>query len=183
MGTYDRKERVERSKKMVKVASFSMIALGILSILAPLAVGIGIPILLGSVMLIVGLSYEVLAMSTRGTGVSLWRFLVGAGFVIVGIFLLIHPRSGLLVLTIALALALFLEGVGEIASFLVVRGYRKSGLLAANAAASLLLAVLIWRGWPANSAWAIGTLLGVNLITSGLGPLILSPVAVEAPSA
>jgi uncharacterized membrane protein HdeD (DUF308 family) len=39
----------------------------------------------------------------------------------------------------------------------------------------LVSALLIWRNWPASSAWAIGTLVGINLIVSGVAPLKSSP--------
>ena len=34
--------------------------------------------------------------------------------------------------------------------------------------------MLIWMQWPFSSAWAIGTLVGVSLIFSGISRLMLS---------
>ncbi len=67
------------------------------------------------------------------------------------------------------------RGVAEIGSFFALRSAKSSGYLLVNAGFSLLLAFLIWRNWPYSSSWAIGTLIGVNLITTGFTRLLLSP--------
>jgi uncharacterized membrane protein HdeD (DUF308 family) len=40
-----------------------------------------------------------------------------------------------------------------------------------NGVITLVLGVMIWRHWPSSSAWAIGTLLGVNLVMTGMSIL------------
>ena len=45
---------------------------------------------------------------------------------------------------------------------------------------TLVLAYLIWRPWPSSSSWAIGTLLGINLIVSGFTRLMYSVEARKA---
>jgi uncharacterized membrane protein HdeD (DUF308 family) len=42
---------------------------------------------------------------------------------------------------------------------------------------TLLLAYVIWRPWPFSSTWAIGTLVGMNLIVSGFARLMSSVTA------
>jgi uncharacterized membrane protein HdeD (DUF308 family) len=39
---------------------------------------------------------------------------------------------------------------------------------------TLLLSLLIWAHWPSSSAWAIGTLVGVSMIMSGVTRLMMS---------
>jgi uncharacterized membrane protein HdeD (DUF308 family) len=175
MGTYDREEGAERSKKMVRMASLGMIALGVLSILSPLLVGAGIAVLLGIVSLGAGFAYAALALGTRGTGAFLWRLLVSAVFVVAGSYLVLRRESALVALTAILALAFLFEGLAEVGAYAMVRNYRNSLWLLPNAAASLVIALLIWRNWPASSVWAIGTLVGINLIASGVAPLKFSP--------
>ena len=53
------------------------------------------------------------------------------------------------------------------------RGEDGAGWLLANAAITIVLSVLIFLHWPSISIWAIGTLLGINLITSGMSRLML----------
>jgi uncharacterized membrane protein HdeD (DUF308 family) len=42
-----------------------------------------------------------------------------------------------------------------------------------NGLITLLLGGLIWMHWPSSSVWAIGTLLGVNLLMTGISRLML----------
>ena len=39
---------------------------------------------------------------------------------------------------------------------------------------TLLLGLMIYMQWPSSSAWAIGTLVGVSMIISGVSRLMLS---------
>jgi len=41
-----------------------------------------------------------------------------------------------------------------------------------NGIVALLLGGLIWVQWPSSSAWAIGTLVGVNLVVTGISRLM-----------
>ena len=42
---------------------------------------------------------------------------------------------------------------------------------------SLILGVLVWRQWPSNSLWVIGTLVGVSMIMTGVTRLMISLAA------
>ena len=57
------------------------------------------------------------------------------------------------------------------------RGEGGSGWLLVNALITLLLGGLIWFHWPSSSVWAIGTLVGVNLLMTGISRLMLGLAA------
>jgi uncharacterized membrane protein HdeD (DUF308 family) len=61
--------------------------------------------------------------------------------------------------------------------FVQFRVYSGSGWILFDAIVTLLLAYLIWRPWPSSSTWAIGTILGINLILSGFTWLMCSIAA------
>jgi uncharacterized membrane protein HdeD (DUF308 family) len=46
-----------------------------------------------------------------------------------------------------------------------------------NALITLLLGGLIWLQWPSSSVWAIGTLVGVNLLMTGISRLMFGLAA------
>jgi uncharacterized membrane protein HdeD (DUF308 family) len=73
-----------------------------------------------------------------------------------------------------MALMFFFEGVLETVLFFQFRTLPGSGWVLFDGLVSLFLAYLIWRPWPGSSIWAIGTILGINLITSGLTRLMYS---------
>ena len=74
---------------------------------------------------------------------------------------------------------LFAEGILQMIVFFQFRSLPGSGWILIDSITTLLLALLIWLPWPSSSFWAIGTLVGVNLIVSGFTRLV-SSVAVRS---
>jgi uncharacterized membrane protein HdeD (DUF308 family) len=68
----------------------------------------------------------------------------------------------------------------EIVVFYQLRAMSGSGWILVDAVVTLLLAYLIWRPWPFSSVWAIGTLVGANLIFRGVTWLMYSSSARRA---
>jgi len=77
-------------------------------------------------------------------------------------------------LTLALAVLFFVEGIFHIVTWFQVRGAPGAGWLLFDGIVTLILAVLIWRSWPASAVWALGTLVGINLLMSGFTRLMYS---------
>ena len=50
---------------------------------------------------------------------------------------------------------------------------------ALSGAVTLLLGVMIWRRWPGDGLWVIGTLVGIDLIFNGL-TLVMLGIAVRS---
>jgi len=46
-------------------------------------------------------------------------------------------------------------------------------LVLVNATVTAILGILIAMGWPSTSVWAIGTIVGINLLTTGMSRLML----------
>jgi uncharacterized membrane protein HdeD (DUF308 family) len=68
-------------------------------------------------------------------------------------------------------IALFIvEGIFQIAASLSYREVFPDswGWMLASGIADLILAALIIKGWPSTATWALGLIVGINLITSGL---------------
>ena len=95
-------------------------------------------------------------------------------YIVGGGYLAFHPGIALESLTLLVAAIFFVEGVMEIVVFFQFRGLSGSGWILFDGLVTLVLAYMIWRPWPSSSAWAIGTLLGVNLIVSGFTRLMYS---------
>jgi uncharacterized membrane protein HdeD (DUF308 family) len=145
-----------------------MIVLGFLAVVMPFTAGIAISILVGWIIVFSGFAYLAYAFAARGAGAFLWRMLIGVVYVIGGGYLVFHPALALDSLTLVVAAVFFLEGVLDIAVFFQFRTVPGSGWIIFDAVVSLVLAYVIWRPWPSSSSWAIGTLVGINLIVSGL---------------
>lgn len=154
-----------------------MILLGVLALFLPLAVGIGVSIAVGWIIVFGGIAYVASAFAARGAGSFLWRLLIGAVYILGGLYLAFHPGLALESLTLAMAVMFFFEGVLETVLFFQFRTLPGSGWSLFDGLVTLLLAYLIWRPWPVSSIWAIGTILGINLIMSGFTRLMYSVAA------
>ena len=72
------------------------------------------------------------------------------------------------------ALYLLVEGFLEFMLALQLRASPGSGWLLLDGAVTLALGVAIWSTWPSSSTWAVGTLVGVSMLFSGITRLMLS---------
>lgn len=84
--------------------------------------------------------------------------------------LLWHPIEGAVTLTLLLVAFFIVEGAFQIAAAFQNRHAfaRSWGWLLMSGVADLMLAAVIVLGWPGTAVWALGLLVGINLITSGL---------------
>jgi uncharacterized membrane protein HdeD (DUF308 family) len=157
--------------------SVLMIVAGILAIASPAAAGIGVNILVAWLLVFSGCTHLVFAWQTRSRGGFLWELLVGIVYVLIGVYLLLHPVAGLASLTLALAIYLLLDAILEFVIGFAIRPLPGSGWLIFDGIITLILAVMIWRTWPSSSTWVIGTLVGISMLFSGASRLMLSLAA------
>jgi uncharacterized membrane protein HdeD (DUF308 family) len=154
-----------------------MILLGVLALFLPLATGIGVSIAVAWIIVFGGIAYVASAFAARGAGSFLWRLLIGAVYILGGLYLAFNPGLALASTTFAMAVMFFIEGALETVLFFQFRALPGSGWALFDGLLTLCLAYLIWRPWPGSSIWAIGTILGINLITSGFTRLMYSVAA------
>ena len=157
--------------------SILLILAGLFAILIPSISGIAITLFFGWAMILSGITHFVFAFKTHTTGGRVWELLVGAVYVFTGVFLLMHPLDSLLVLTLVLACYLFFEAIVEFIQFFQLRPRHGAVWLLVDGIITLILAIMIWRSWPASSIWVIGTLVGISMIFSGFSRLMLSMAA------
>ena len=157
--------------------SLLLILAGILAIGLPVAAGIAVNIVVAWLLVFCGVAHLVFGWHIRAIGGVIWQVLLGALYIGIGAYLLIHPVAGLATLTLALAIYLFAEGVLELILSFQVRPRQGWGWLLVDGIVTLILATMIWRTWPASTEWVIGTLVGISMIFSGASRLMLSLAA------
>ena len=157
--------------------SILLILAGLFAICVPPISGLAVTLIFGWAMIISGITHFVFAFKTHTTGVRIWELLVGAIYLFTGVYLILHPLDALFALTLILACYLFFEGVVEVIQFFQLRPRHGAGWLLFDGIVTLILAVMIWRSWPASSVWVIGTLVGISMIFSGVSRLMLSLAA------
>ena len=151
-----------------------LIVFGVLAIGEPLLAAVAINALVAWLIVLAGVVHLFLAFHTRGAGSFIWKLLVGVAYILFGGYLLMHPLIGVASLTLVLASLFLVEGVLEIVLYARLRPAKGSGWVLFDGLVTLLLSGLIWAHWPSSSAWAIGTLVGISMIMSGVSRLMLS---------
>jgi uncharacterized membrane protein HdeD (DUF308 family) len=113
----------------------------------------------------------------------LWTLVAAALAVLVGLYLLWHPLTGLLSLTIGLAAFFVAQGIAQIVGAFEQRRVLPDSWIWAlvTGLANLSLAAIILLSWPDAAAWTLGVLVGVNLFLSGLS-LIMTSIACRSSS-
>jgi uncharacterized membrane protein HdeD (DUF308 family) len=155
-----------------------MIALGTLAVALPVVITLAIEILIGWLLVIGGVWRAIsLARSSRMPGFG-WSLAMAMVAIVLGAMLVMMPLAGMLTLTMLLITFFVLEAVGKILFALDLRKHSQNwGWVLATGVIDLLLAALIFSGWPSTAAWAIGLLVGINMIFFGASLVMISLAA------
>jgi len=149
-------------------------ALGIFLIVYPLAAAAITTVLLGWVLIFVGLAQFVFALHSQLIGNFLWKALCGLLYGVCGVALAFFPIASATALTAVLGTLLLIQAGLQTAPAFQWRPLDVWEWLLADAAASLLLGILVLVRWPSSSVWAIGMLLGVSVLMSGMSRIMVA---------
>ena len=153
-----------------------MTILGVLAVIWPQISTVAVDVYVGWLFLlsgVVGLATMFLAQDVQA---FLWLLLTAALSLFVGIVLLWHPVEGAVSLTLVLIAFFIVEGIFQIAASVSYRDVFPDswGWLLASGIADLILAALIIKAWPSTAGWALGLIVGVNLVTSGAAIIMVA---------
>jgi uncharacterized membrane protein HdeD (DUF308 family) len=151
------------------VEGIILVVLGFLAILIPPIATLGVEILFGWLFFIsgiVGLFTTFQMRQAPGFGWSLVSAILG---IVAGLVLLLWPLGGILSLTFILIAFFVIEGVASIMFALEHRRELSGrwGWMLASGIVDLFLAAIILLGLPGTAAWALGLLVGINLVFGG----------------
>lgn len=155
------------------------IILGVLAMGAPLITGLALAVLIGVSLVAAGLMQSIYAFQAGSVGRGFLRLLFGGVTVLAGIAIIGQPPMALATLTLFLAIYFIVDGISTLIASTAVAGGQGKGLIIFNGIITLMLGVMIWRGWPVSGAWAIGILVGIRLIFSGMTMMALGAVGRE----
>jgi uncharacterized membrane protein HdeD (DUF308 family) len=154
-----------------------LILVGMLAVGFPFVAAVAANTILAWVIIFAGVLHVIVAFHSHGAGSVIWKLLVGLAYLFIGCYLLLHPIVGVATLTLLLAVLFLVEGIFDIILFFRMRSAGGSSWLLLDGIITLLLGLMIYIHWPFSAAWAIGVLVGVSLITSGISRVMLSLAA------
>jgi len=154
-----------------------LIVLGAVAIAFPFLTTIATKIFVGWLFLIGGIVQIVHAFSTKGWSEFFLNLLMGVLFLIAGAWLAFFPLTGIVTLTIFLAAMFAIQGIIEIAMALRMRPDDGWGWMLFAGIVALAVGIMIVMDLPSSAAWAIGLLVGINLLMTGVAYLFLPMAA------
>ena len=154
---------------MFLIEGIILMVLGLLAIVVPPIATLAVEILFGWLFLVSGVVGLVTTFWMRQAPGFWWALLSAALGIGAGIVLLAWPLSGVLSLTLVLIVFFAIEGVASIMYALEHKRELSGrwGWMLSSGIVDLILAGIIFAGLPGTAAWAIGILVGINMIFGG----------------
>ncbi len=146
-----------------------LVILGLAAMIVPPLASLAVTIFLGWMFLISGVAGLALTYWARQMPGFWWSLASAVLAIAAGIILLLKPVQGTLTLTIVVGAYFLAEGVATIMYALEHRrelSERWSWLLIAGVM-DMLIAAIIIAGLPGSALWAVGLLVGINLLFGG----------------
>jgi uncharacterized membrane protein HdeD (DUF308 family) len=143
-----------------------------------LSAAVAVNLVIACLIFLAGMTHLIIARHADRGGL-LCRITLGFAYALFGVYLIASPVPGLVSLTSVLAVLFLFEGIFDLAVFFRLPARRSSWVLL-NGVVTLTLGLMIYLQWPSSARWAIGMLLGVSLVTSGVTRVILTLTARNA---
>src|SRR5271156_3221564 len=167
-------EMVRRGSTVSVLWGILLIVFGAMAVISPFLAAVAVSVVVGYLIILAGVVHLMLAFRAHGAGSVIWKALVGVAYLVFGGYLVLHPVIGAASLTLVLASLFLLEGVLDIVLYAKMRPAQGSSWVLIDGIVSLLLGLMIYLQWPSSSLWAIGTLVGISLIFSGVARVMMS---------
>ncbi|HXW49763.1 MAG TPA: HdeD family acid-resistance protein [Xanthobacteraceae bacterium] len=156
-----------------------LVILGIAALVVPVVATLAFTLLIGWLFLISGILGLVTTFWMRGVPGFWWALLSAAISIAAGIVLLRWPISGTVSLTLVLIAFFLVEGIATIMYAIEHRAQLSSrwGWMLVSGIVDLILAGIIFAGLPGTAAWALGLLVGINLLFGGAAMIAMALAA------
>ena len=165
----DMQSIVTKNWKLFLAEGIVLVVLGIGAIIVPPIAGLAITLLLGWLFLIGGIFGLIVTYYGRDMPGYWWSLISAALTVLAGLILIARPMQGLLTLTVVLTAFFIIEGIATIMFALAHKRELSGrwGFVVVAGVFDLVIAMMILAGLPGSADWAIGLLVGINMVFGG----------------
>jgi uncharacterized membrane protein HdeD (DUF308 family) len=147
--------------------------LGVGAMLFPLLSSLTVAMFFGAALTVAGVAHVAHAFSAPGWRGALGELLLAAVSLVAGLVMLVNPILTLATLTLLLVSYFVVEGLVLLYFAWSLRSESGWVWSAASGAVSLVLAGMLFSGFPGTAAWALGLLFGVNLLSTGVSLVVV----------
>jgi len=157
------------SWRFLLIEGIILVVLGAAAIIVPPIATLAVEIILGWLFFISGIVGLVMTFMMRHAPGFWWSLFSAVLSIAAGAVLIGWPVSGVMSLTLLLIAFFILEGIATIMYALDHKRELSGrwGWMLASGIVDLALAAIIFAGLPGTAAWAIGLLVGINMLFGG----------------
>jgi uncharacterized membrane protein HdeD (DUF308 family) len=160
--------------KTLMLIGIILCLLGVVVLLSPAAAGETVVLVVAAVLVVTGIAQVIQGLRSGGWSASPAAILFGAAVAVLGVMVWLNPAIGSGFLTVLLILFFVANGLWKVSTAWRYRGSRGWVWLLLSGLVSLVFVYLLWMQWPLSGAWAIGVLVGIDLVLTGLSMVVLS---------
>ncbi|WP_197078411.1 DUF308 domain-containing protein [Hoeflea sp. IMCC20628] len=156
------------------VLAIVMIVAGVVAITFPMLSSFGVELTVGMMLIIAGIAQAMGAFSLPKWKSMTLAFILGALWVIAGGYLVMYPLQGMFALTIVVAATFVAEGVLKTIFAFQLRPLSVWGWALFDGIIAIVLGVMLMVQFPFSALWALGMLVGINLLMSGVSLVMIA---------
>ena len=153
-----------------------LVILGLLAIIVPPLASLAVTIFIGWLFVISGIDGLIMTFMARRAPGFWWSLISAVIALIAGGLLLWQPVLGVLSLTFVLIAFFLIDGILSI--ILAIEHRRELvgrwGWILLSGIVDLIIAIIIWAGLPGTAAWALGLLVGIDLVFGGTALIMVA---------
>ena len=170
-------QKAKRNASWISIFGVVEIIAGIVVIASPGIGGVAVAVMIGVMFLLAGIARLVTAFMAGSFGAGALSFIWGIIVMMTGFYMLNNHGVTLATLTLVLSMILFGDGITRVIMGFQMKPASGWGWFAFGGALGILLAIMIWSQFPLSGVWAIGTLVGISLLFSGITTLTIGRAA------
>lgn len=161
-------EFIRKDAKKAKWIGWILVIAGFVALASPLVAGMSVAMVIGVLLIAGGISQLLFVFQAGSFGDGLMLVILGVLSLVAGVYVVNQPGAALGALTLFLAAYFVVTGIVEIIAAFGDKPTEGWGWMLFSGIVSLLLGVMIWRQFPLSGVWAVGVLVGVRMLMSGM---------------
>ncbi len=162
---------IKENSNLYTFNGIMFVVLGMIALFVPWIAAEFIDIAVGILLIVTGIFHVGVSFATK----RYWAYYLSAFICLVtGGLMLLQPKAGIMAITLIVTMFMLLQGCMQLFYAALYAPFPGWSWMFTSGSISILLAVIVFAGWPVSAAWFLGVLVGVNLIMIGLSMIMLT---------
>lgn len=161
------RETIRKRSLLFLIQGGVMVVAGVLALIFPAFMSMGLLALLGWLLIISGI-VQIVSLIGATQVPYFWLQLVSVTLeILVGYLLVSNPAAGLLAVTYVMLVLFLVGGITRVVFALMIRPMQDWLWVLASGLVAILCALILFANLPEAASWLLGFLLGIQLIAIG----------------